>query len=148
MAGLVPFNRNKLMLRPSGFEEFYNMLDDFFNDARISPRSLAADTFKIDVQDTENEYIIDAELPGASKDEVSVEFNEGRLTISLNREESVDEEKKNYIHKERRFRTMQRSVYLADVQPDGIKARLEDGVLHINVPKLIKKDDSLKIDVQ
>lgn len=145
MAGLVPFNRNKLWLRPSGFEEFYNMLDDFFNDTRIMPRSLAADTFKIDVQDTEKEYIIDAELPGASKEEVSLEFNEGRLTISVNREENVEEEKKNYIHKERRVSSMQRSMYLADADADGIKARLEDGMLHVNVPKLAKKRAASKL---
>lgn len=50
MAGLVPFNRNKLSVRPTGgFEDFYNMLDDFFSDRWFPRRSLAADTFKVDV---------------------------------------------------------------------------------------------------
>ena len=56
MAGLIPFNKNKHFLRPSGFEEFYNMLDDFFNDSPFPRWRWAGDTFKIDVQENEKEY--------------------------------------------------------------------------------------------
>jgi HSP20 family protein len=143
MAGLVPFNR----FRPAGFEDFYNMLDDFFNDTRPIRRSLSRDTFKIDVQDNEKEYIIEAELPGVAKDEISLQFNEGKLSIAINKEENIEEEKKNYIHKERRVSSMQRSLYLADAQADEISAKLEEGVLTLTVPKQNKRDSSVKISI-
>jgi HSP20 family protein len=148
MAGLVPFNKNRLGLRRSGFEDFYNMLDDFFNDTWSPRRSLMYDTFKLDVQENDKEYCIEAELPGVKKEEINLELNEGRLTISINREESIDEEKKNYIHKERRFSSMQRSIYLADAKGDGVKAKLEEGVLNITVPKQEKLDSTVKINIE
>ena len=146
MAGLIPFN--KYFGRPAVFEEFYNMLDDLFNDTRFPKRRWAGDTFKLDVQETDKEYVIEAELPGARKEDISVEYNEGRLTIAFNREESVDEERKNYIHKERRYQSMQRSLYLPDTNADGIKAKLENGILLINVPKQPTAGSSYKIDVE
>ncbi|MFZ5974097.1 MAG: Hsp20/alpha crystallin family protein [Bacillota bacterium] len=147
MAGLVPFNRNR-SLRTSGWEGFHNMLDDFFNDTWLPARSLINDTFKVDVVETEKEYTVEAELPGAKKEEVNVVFNDGRLTIAVKREENVEEQQKNYIHRERRFSSMQRSVYLADARADGIKARMEDGVLHITVPKQEKAENTNKIEIE
>ncbi|MEW6622127.1 MAG: Hsp20/alpha crystallin family protein [Bacillota bacterium] len=148
MAGLVPFNRNKLSIRPGGIEDFYNMLDDFFSDTWSPRRSLAADTFKVDVQEHDKEYCIEAELPGVKKEEINLELNEGKLTISVNRKEEVEENKKNYIHRERRLSSMQRAIYLADADSKGVKAKLENGVLNITIPKVKKADNTLKIDIQ
>jgi len=147
MAGLVPFNRNR-SLRPAGWDGFYNMLDDFFNDTGLTRRSLWSDTFKVDVAETESEYAVEAELPGVKKEEVDVAFNDGRLAISVKREEKKEEENKNYIHKERRYSSMQRSIYLADAAPEGVQARMEDGVLKIVVPKQPKVEDTHKIEIQ
>ena len=103
MTGLVPFNRKSTGLLNTGFEDFYNMLDDFFSDNWSPRRSLEKDTFKINVQQNETEYLVEAELPGVSKDEINVDLNENRLTISVKREEKINEEKKNYIHRESRY---------------------------------------------
>jgi HSP20 family protein len=111
-------------------------------------RSLQRDTFKIDVQDNEKEYVIDAELPGVDKDEIKVELNEGRLTISIDREENIDEENKNYIHKERRYCSMCRGIYLADADQKGVKAKLDNGILRITVPKVLKEDSIIKVDIE
>lgn len=59
MAGLIPFNRNNGRLAQSGFDDFYNMLDDFFSDSWMSDRSLLKDTFKIDIEEADNEYRIE-----------------------------------------------------------------------------------------
>lgn len=145
MAGLVPFNRKSSSLMTGGFDDFYNMLDDFFSSPR---RTLAGDTFKVDVQENEKDYLIEAELPGVKKDEIEVSLNEGRLGISIKREENIEEEKKNYIHKERRYSSMSRSVYLKDAGGEGVKAKLDNGVLTIFVPKLEKKETALKVDIE
>lgn len=149
MAGLIPFNKRNNDLKQHGFEDFYNMLDDFFNDTwPSSGRSLLGDTFKVDVRDCENEYMIEAELPGIKKEEISLDLNEGKLTVSVKREESIEKSEKNYIHKERRYGSMQRSIYLADADSEGITARLEEGLLKINVPKVAKTDHSRRIEIK
>lgn len=147
MAGLIPFNRrNDLM--PTGFNDLQNMLDDFFSDNWPMRRSLAGDTFKLDVQDSETEYIVEAELPGVHKEHVSIALDEGRLRISVNKEEMSEEKDKNYIHRERRLSSMSRSLYLADADSQGIKARLNDGVLTITVPKKAKTDQTRQIEIE
>ncbi|MHB1485067.1 MAG: Hsp20/alpha crystallin family protein [Saccharofermentanales bacterium] len=148
MAGLVPFNRGKSEMKSTGIDDFYSMLDNFFEDTWIPARSLVMDTFKLDVQDKEKEYTIEAELPGVKKDEVKIELMENHLLIDVERSEKVDEEKKNYIHKERRFTSMQRSVYLRDAKADGIKAKLDNGVLMITVPKEESKITNKKIEIE
>lgn len=148
MSGLVPFNRKNRSLANGDFGDFYNMLDDFFSDNWPSNRSLARDTFKVDVQENENQYFVEAELPGVKKDEVNLDLDEGRLTISVKREETINEEKKNYIHKERRYSSMSRSIYLADAKHEDIKANLDNGVLSITIPKEKKQNNSFKINIE
>ena len=101
MANLIPIRRHGGGLTATGFEDFYNMLDDFFTEPFSSGRR-GFDAFKLDVQQMDDVYLIEAELPGAKKDEISVDLADGTLRIALNREESKDEQSKNYIHKERR----------------------------------------------
>jgi HSP20 family protein len=148
MAGLIPFNRRGNSLINTSFEGFQNMLDDFFADAWPFARSLAGDTFKIDVQEDEKEYIVEAELPGVKKHEVDVSLNEGRLNITVNKKVKVDKKEKNIIHKERRLSSMSRNVFLGDSVSDGIKAKLEDGLLTIMIPKKEKPDSSVKISIE
>jgi Molecular chaperone (small heat shock protein) len=147
MTGLVPFNRRNTGLMNTGFDDFYNMLDDFFSD-NWPKRNLARDTFKINVQENENEYLIEAELPGVSKDEIDVDINDGRMTISVRREEKINEEQKNYIHRESRYESMSRSIYLADADSKGIKAKLDNGVLNVSVPRQTKDIKTEKIEIE
>jgi HSP20 family protein len=108
MAGLIPFNRknNSLARTNTGFEDFYNMLDDFFNDS-------------CDI-----------------------------LCISVNHSEEVNKNEKNYIHRERRSSSMSRSIRLANAKLDEAKAKLEDGVLTVTIPKDEKATNLRKIDIE
>lgn len=147
MANLIPVNRRNRSVAPTGFDDFYNMLDDFFTDPWLTGRR-TREAFKIDVQQTDNAYTIEAELPGVNKDEVSLEMNDGTLRISVNREESRDEETKNYIHRERRYSSMSRAVYLADAEADGISAKLDGGILKVSVPRLKSAESTRRIEIQ
>jgi len=144
MAGgfsLVPFNRRKeLTTNNVGLEDFF---EDFFG-----LRNLEKVAFRLDIHDNDKEYIIEADIPGAQKDEIIVNLVDGQLTISVDREEAAGKDKKNYLHKERRFTSMSRTIQLANTDPDGIKAKLEHGVLTVTVPKLEKKDTSKKIEIE
>ncbi|NLE26632.1 MAG: Hsp20/alpha crystallin family protein [Clostridiaceae bacterium] len=150
MAGLVPFNRRNSSLARSGtgFEDFYNMLDDFFSDSWISPgRSLLRDTFKIDIQETDSEYRIEAELPGIKKEEIDLGIEEDNLCISVNRDEEINKDGTNYIHRERRSSSMSRRVRLVNAKLEETKAKLEEGILTVTIPKNEKANSSLKIDI-
>ncbi|SHI11235.1 HSP20 family protein [Sporobacter termitidis DSM 10068] len=147
MAGLVPFNRRRSDVMSAGFDSFQNMLDDFFAESWPFRRSLLGDTFKLDVQDNSTEYLIEAELPGVKKEDIGISLNEGRLNISVNKDETVEETNKNYLHKERRYTSMSRNIMLGDADAAGIKAKLDNGVLSISVPKKPKPDNSVVIDI-
>lgn len=145
MANLIPVHRRG-RLTPAGFEDFYNVLDDFFSDPWMSGRRREA--FKLDVQQTDKEYLIEAELPGAKKDDLSIELTEGTLRIAYNHEETKDEENKNYIHRERRSVSSSRSIYLGDADAEGIRAKLDNGILKITVPRQQRTDNSHKIEIE
>jgi HSP20 family protein len=148
MAGLVPFNRKKSDLMNTGFDDFQNMLDDFFADSWPFRRSLAGDTFKIDVQDNGGDYIVEAELPGIQKKDIGLSIDDGKLKISVNKLETSEDKSKNYIHRERRYTSMVRSLALTDSDPEGIAAKLDDGVLTIKIRKKTKPDHSVNIDIE
>ena len=149
MVGLVPFNKkNKEISTNTGFEDFYNVLDDYFSNDWPFKRTLTHDTFKVDVEDNGNEYLIEAEVPGIDKKDINVELNDGKLMISITRDENSESKKKNFIHRERRYSSMSRSIYLEDAKPDGIKAKLENGLLKVVVPKEEKPNNSITIDVE
>lgn len=148
---LVPFNnrKNRSVVNASPWNPI-NMIDDFFNDSWFRNRNLVTDPFKVDVKETDNEYLVEAEVPGVKKEDIDLRLNDGRLSIVVNRNENVEEKSKDdsYIHRERRYDTMQRSLYLGNVKPDEVSAKLEDGLLQITVPKDEQQSDNArKIDI-
>jgi len=150
MSGLIPFNRRNtgLARSSSSFDDFYNMLDDFFSDNLLSGRSLVSDTFKIDIEETDSEYRIEAELPGVKKEEIEVGMENDSLCIVVRRNEEVNKDEKNFIHRERRYGSMSRSIRLANVKTSDIKAKLEEGVLFISVPKETQTVSNRKIEIE
>ena len=134
MRGLVPFKRTGITRSMPGFAHMYNMLDDFFGDFRLD-RNLSFESFRMDVQESEDGYLIEAELPGVKREEINISVNDGRISVSVHREQSNEESRKNYLHRERSVCSMQRSVYLDDIDPEGIKAKLDNGVLRLDIRK-------------
>ena len=147
MAGLVPFNKRKRALL-SGNDNLSNMLDDFFSEGFPSLRTLEGDTFKVDVKDLGETYEVTAEMPGVKKEELDIHLDDGRLKIKVHQEEESEEESKNYIHKERKVCSMERNIYLQDAHTDDIKAKLEEGILHITVPKKEKIETTKRIEIE
>lgn len=93
---------------------------------------------KTDVKEIEGGYQVAVEMPGFDKSEISVELDKGYLTITASKDMNQDEQDGNgkYIRRERYAGTMQRSFYVGEsVQQEDIKARYENGVLKLDVPK-------------
>ena len=148
MAGLIPFNRKRNDQVSSRFDDFSNMLDDFFLGGWPSQRSLAGDTFKIDIQDNEKEYVIEAEVPGVKKEDIDIALHDEKLTLSIKKEEMSESSDKNYIHRERKYANMSRSILLADADDEGVIAKLDEGVLSITIPKKERIDTSKRIMIE
>lgn len=140
--------RNRNRMRTVGFNNLYDMVDDFFRDSSVFDRNLMMDTFKLDVKETDQAYGIEAELPGIAKEEVSLDLVENRLTISVNREEQKDEEKENYIHRERKTSSMSRSVCLRDADMEKATAKLENGILEVRIPKIEEAEKKKRIEIE
>lgn len=134
------------MLMPSIFGE--NLFDDDWMDfpfdsnfwGRKNPLygKHAKNMMKTDIREHDTGYELDIDLPGFKKDEISVELDDGYLTISAVKGLDKDEQDKKgkYIRKERYAGAMQRSFYVGEaVTQEDIKAKFEDGILRLNIPK-------------
>ncbi len=90
----------------------------------------------VDVWETENELVLSFDLPGVPEDKISVEVEDGMLTVSGERERTHEESGERFYRYERRFGTFARSVSLpAGVNEDQISAVTKDGVLEVHVPR-------------
>ena len=91
---------------------------------------------KVDVIDTPKSIEFEAEIPGLSKDEVSVEVEKNILSISGSKRQDEPDEDLTYIRKELKRSSFKRSFQLSNsLEPDRIKAKFENGLLLISVPK-------------
>ena len=130
------------MLMPSIFgENLFN--DDWMNfgfpevDKALYGKH-AGNVMKTDVKETETGYEVDIDLPGFKKDEINAKLDNGYLTISAAKGIDKDEQDKNgkYIRRERYAGSMSRSFYVGEgVTEEDIKAKYEDGILRLVVPK-------------
>ena len=134
------------MLMPSIFGE--NLFDDDWMDipferefwGRQNPAYTknTKNLMKTDIREHDAGYELDIDLPGFKKDEIKAELENGYLTISATKGTSDDEQDKKgkYIRRERYAGTMQRSFYVGeDVTQEDIKAKFEDGILKLSIPK-------------
>ena len=133
------------MLMPSIFGEnlFDNWMDfpfkdDFFTGKNPLYGKHAKNMMKTDIREHDEGYELDVDLPGFKKDEINVELENGYLTISAAKGLDKDEQDKKgkYIRKERYAGAMQRSFYVGDaLTQEDIKAKFEDGILRLSIPK-------------
>ena len=138
------------MLMPSIFGE--NLFDDDWMDfpferdfwGRKNPLygKNAKNIMKTDIKEHDGGYELDIDLPGFKKDEITIDLDNGYLTISaakgLAKGLDKDEQDKQgkYIRRERYAGAMQRSFYVGDaVTEEDVKAKFEDGILRLSIPK-------------
>jgi HSP20 family protein len=90
----------------------------------------------VDVWETENEVVYAFDLPGIPEDKITVEFDDGSLTVSGERERAEEVKQDGFYRYERRFGSFSRVVGLPQgVTEDDVKADYRDGVLEIKVAK-------------
>ena len=108
------------------------------------------DVMKCDVYEKDGAYHIEADIPGFKKDEISVDCEDGYVTISAEKNtenEEKDENKKN-IKRERFYGKTVRKFYVGDVDSDKIQAEYKDGMLELVVPKEEKLPNKKSIEIK
>ncbi|MDF2988829.1 MAG: hypothetical protein K0R50_4339 [Eubacterium sp.] len=145
MFGIVPFKNNKIQGRGSLFD-MDSIFNDFLNDSAFGFEGL--NSIKADVKENEKEYIVEAEIPGAKKEDIKLDLRDDRLTIAVERSEETKEERNNYIRRERKFGSTSRSFYVENVKQEDVTAKYEDGILSIVLPKSEVKKTNNRIEIQ
>ena len=142
MFGLVPFKMNNDFSNAE--DEFNSLFGNFFGDEKDMKNSL-----KVDVKETKDSYVLEADFPGMKKEDINIEYNQIYLTISAKKNDEKEEKKENYIRKERSYGEVSRSFYVGNVDKEQIKAKFENGVLEVTLPKEQKAiDENSKIQIQ
>lgn len=133
-----------------GFDAFDNFFDDpFFYPERKGQKY--NEVMRTDIKEKDGNYIMDIDLPGANKEDINIELNNGYLTVSAmtNKETDNSDEEAGYIHKERFVGTATRSYYVGkDLKEDDVKAQFKNGILSLVFPKenkQIEEKKSIKI---
>lgn len=129
--------------KPSSFLDITDFFDEFVpsvfsNENIIKP--------KVEIKENGKELIVKAELPGLTKDDISVELKDSILTLSGERKSEKSEEKNGKVlRSEISYGSFQRSFHIStEIDSDNIEANFEDGILRISLPK-IKEKTSKKI---
>lgn len=114
------------------FRNFDSVLNRFFDDGFDTGSSTPA----VDVHEDENQFTLEAEMPGMTDKDVDINVENNMLTISSKKEEEKEEEKKGYVLKERRRSSFSRSFMLPkNVDAGKIEASMKNGVLNLTIPK-------------
>lgn len=128
MFGMLPFERSN--------DNFFDLFDNF--ERRFFGNSLpSVGAFRTDIKDAGDKYVLEAELPGFSKEDIKLDLKDGVLTISA--EHSEDNEEKDeagrYLRRERRYGSFSRSFDVSGIDEEGISAAYNNGVLELSLPK-------------
>ena len=138
------------MLMPSIFGE--SLFDEFFDDFARPVKSNSRYSTQIpavmrtDVKENETGYELDIDLPGYKKEDVQAQLKDGYLTITASTKTNDEQKSENgkYIRRERYYGTCSRNFYVGEeIEQEDIKAKFEDGILKITVPK---KDAKPKVE--
>lgn len=135
--------RNSDTYSMTPFDFFEDFSRNFFNDFK-------SNLIKTDIHETDNEYLVEAELPGILKENIQVTYEDGVLTISGQQQtDTVDEDKKGkLIRSERSLTSVRRQYLLENVKEDEIKASYSDGILKVTLPKDSNKEIKKSIPIE
>lgn len=128
MFGMLPFDRSDSNI----FDTFDNFARDFF---RKSNADLPA--FRTDIRDAGDKFILEAELPGFQKEDISLDLKDGILTIHAEHHQKTEakDDKGGYIRRERRYGSFSRSFDVTGIDESGITAAYTNGILELSLPK-------------
>ena len=128
MFGMIPFEYRDRNL----FNAFDNFERSFFGNSSVD-----LPAFRTDIRDAGDKYLLDSELPGFNKEDISLDIKDSILTITAEHNESNDQkdDKGNYIRRERRYGSFRRSFDISGIDENTISASYQNGILELSLPK-------------
>ena len=138
MFGLTPYRKNQNGVTYDPFREMRDVERRLFGDpfdGFFSGRELA--TFRTDVRDQGDKYLVECDLPGFAKEDIHLDIEGDTLTIKAERHSEYEDKEKQegYLRCERTYGEYSRSFDVSEIERDGIKAKLDNGVLTVTLPK-------------
>jgi HSP20 family protein len=131
---IVRYNANDF--RPTSFSK---LVDQFFSDA-LARSGGSSFVPRVDVAETDKSFELQVAVPGLSKEDFKIEFNDGFLTISGERKFTNEKKEKNFHSVETQYGSFVRSFNLPDnVDAEKINATYNNGILEVVIPKDEKK---------
>ena len=126
MFGMIPFDRSDNNI----FDLFDNFEKQFFNNT-----SASLPAFRTDIRDQGDKFLLEAELPGFNKEDISLDLKEGILTVKAEHKEDQEQKQGEYIRRERRTGSFARSFDVSGIDESGISAAYKNGILEVTLPK-------------
>lgn len=119
-------------------------LDDIFDDFFISN----SNDLKCDIYEKDGEYHIELDVHGFKKEDIKINYDKGYLTVSIVTNIENNDEQKNYIRRERYSKEYKRSFYVSDIDFETVKAKFDDGILKISIPKRNEELNKKVIEIE
>ncbi len=111
----------------------FDLFDEMFEDPFFSKSSKL---MKTDIKENENDYTIEVDLPGYSKEDIQITVDDGYLTVSANTSKEDADTSSKYVKRERYYGECSRSFYVGnDVETEDVRASFRNGILKLEVPK-------------
>ena len=125
MFSLIPFAREE--------DSLWNYLDNMEKNLFTGFGDVSQ--FRCDVKDQGDRYLLEAELPGFNKEDISLDVNGDSLVIAARHTSQSEEKKENYLRRERKFGSFSRSFDVSGIDTANIKAAYNNGILEVTLPK-------------
>ncbi|SDO04466.1 Hsp20/alpha crystallin family protein [Acetanaerobacterium elongatum] len=126
MFDLMPFDRRN-------FKDMQRFFDGFEKNLFGWPESFGG--FKTDIIDQGSQYVLEAELPGFAKEDLNIDIDGDRLTISAQHTAENEEKNENFVRRERSYGSYSRSFDISNIKAEAITAEYKNGVLFLTMPK-------------
>ena len=130
MFEMMPFTRSRGVDLYHPFRDLEELERSMFGTSGVN-------AFRTDIRDTGDAYVLEADLPGMKKEDIHIDIDGDRLSISAERNAVKEEKDENggYIRCERSYGSFSRSFDISGIHAEGISAAYEDGVLKLTLPK-------------
>ena len=156
MYSMIPIRTNHSVTAHSNGSSYNPFSDDFFRacfgDDFANSMLGAERPLKVDIRDEGDSYLMMADMPGVSRENVHVDVDNGVMTISAEKNENneITDNNGRYVYRERRYGRTSRSFNLDGIREDEISAEYKDGVLRVTLPKKNANETrySRSIDIQ
>ena len=132
---------NKINNDLSLHDEESSILSTFFNAVNKETKVM-----RTDILENEKEFILNMEVPGFNKENIKISLEQKYLTVEIDKEKK-NESKTEYLLKERYEGKFSRTFYVGNVDKTNIKAKVEDGILSITLPKQELKQEKMQIEI-